>query len=607
LLFVLFRAAHPRSARLSATSALPRLDRALLKTYLRPEWPRAVLLGLLLFGGIGLQLANPQIARAFIDHAQAGETLDRLIGIALLFLGAAALTQLAGIAETYVAEDLGWRTTNALRADLTRHVLDLDASFQAEHSAGDLIERIDGDVSAIADFFARFVVQVLGNSVFLLGVLLLLFREDWRIGALLTGFALAALVYMTRGGGFVAIRAEASRQAAADLSSYLEERLGGMPDLKTSGADSYVMNRFHERLGARFRRARASAMAGSIYGGVVGLLFAAGTAAALGASTAFFDAGTLSLGAIYVIFRYTGMLRQPLQQLRRQMNTLQQATGGIVRVGALLAMRPRVQDGAAEVLPAGPLSVELDRVFFAYDAPDVDEADNVKPVLHDVSCRVEPGEVLGLLGRTGSGKTTISRLLFRLHDPSIGSVRLGGLDLRDVRLDALRARIGLVTQDVQLFQGSLRDNVTLFDPSVSDARLRAVFGELGLDAWLRALPSGLDTPLGAGGRGLSAGEAQLVALARVFLKNPGLVILDEASSRLDPATERLLEGAWTRLLAGRTAVVIAHRLATVERADRILILQEGRVTESGCRADLLRDPDSHFARLLRAGSTEVLV
>jgi ABC-type multidrug transport system fused ATPase/permease subunit len=586
---------------LHPTSTLPRVDLALLKTYLRPEWPRAVLLGLLLFGGIGLQLANPQIARSFIDRAQAGEPLDRLIWIALLFLGAAALTQLAGIAETYVAEDLGWRTTNALRADLTRHVLNLDASFHAEHSAGDLIERIDGDVSAIADFFARFVVQVLGNSVFLLGVLLLLFREDWRIGALLTAFALIALLYMTRGGGFVAVRAGASRQAAADLSGYLEERLAGLPDLKTSGADDYAMARFHAHLGARFRRARASAMAGSIFGGIVGLLFALGTAAALGASTLFFDAGTLSLGAVYLIFRYTGMLRQPLQQLRRQMNNLQQAAGGIARVGELLALRPRVAGGAGATLPSGPLSVELDGVTFSYEP-----ASESEPVLHDVSCRVEPGEVLGLLGRTGSGKTTISRLLFRLHDPGAGTVRLGGVDLRRVQLDALRARIGLVTQDVQLFQGSLRDNVALFDPSVPDDRLRAVFGELGLAAWLAALPEGLDTPLGAGGRGLSAGEAQLVALARVFLKDPGLVILDEASSRLDPATERLLEGAWTRLLAGRTAVVIAHRLATVERADRILILQEGRVTESGRRADLLHDPDSQFGRLLRAGATEVL-
>jgi ATP-binding cassette, subfamily B, bacterial len=576
---------------------LPRFDRALLTTYLRPEWPRAVLLGLLLFAGIGLQLANPQIARVFIDRAQAGEPLERLVWTALLFIGVAVLTQAASIAETYVAEDLGWRTTNALRADLTRHVLDLDASFHAERSPGELIERIDGDVAAIADFFARFVVQVLGSGVFLLGMLVLLFREDWRVGALLTLFVLAALIFMTHGGGFVAVRSGASRQAAADLSGYLEERLAGLPDLKTSGADAHAMRRLHQRLAARFRRAEESAMAGSIFQGVVGLLFALGTGAALASSTALYGAGAVSLGTVYLVFRYTGMLRQPLQRLLRQMNRFQQATGGIVRVRELLATRPRVVDGGGAALPSGPLAVELDGVSFAYEA---------EPVLRGVSCRVEPGEVLGLLGRTGSGKTTISRLLFRLHDPAEGAVRLGGVDVRQAWLDGLRERIGLVTQDVQLFQGTLRDNVTLFDRGVPDARLREVFAELGLDGWLRALPAGLDTPLGAGGRGLSAGEAQLVALARVFLKDPGLVILDEASSRLDPATERLLEGALTRLLDGRTSVVIAHRLATVERADRILILEDGRVAEFGRRSDLACDPASRFARLLRVGLAEAL-
>jgi ABC-type multidrug transport system fused ATPase/permease subunit len=564
---------------------------------LKPEWPRVVLLGLLLFAGIGLQLANPQIAKAFIDHAQAGEPLEQLVWIALLFIGVALLTQAATVAETYVAETLGWRTTNALRVDLTRHALALDASFHAEHSAGELIERIDGDVSAIADFFARFVIQVLGNGVFVVGVLVLLFREDWRVGALLSLFVLAAVGFLTRGGGFVTVRSKAARQAAARLTEYLEERLAGLPDLKSSGADAYTMRRFHEQLAARFVTVRGSVMAGSIFNTVVGLLFVLGTGAALGLSAALFGAGAITLGSVYVVFRYTGMLRQPLERLTRQMNSFLTATGATVRVRELLATPARVVDGPGATLPDGALSIELDGVSFAYES---------EPVLRDVSCCVEAGEVLGLLGRTGSGKTTISRLLFRLHDPAKGAVRLGGIDIRQTRLESLRGRIGLVTQDVQLFQGTLRDNVALFDRAVSDERLREVFSVLGLDGWLGGFPFGLDTPLGAGGRGLSAGEAQLVALARVFLKDPGLVVLDEASSRLDPATQRLLQRAVTRLLDGRTGVVIAHRLATVERADRILILEAGRVAEVGLRSVLARAPESRFSQLLRVGIGEEL-
>jgi ATP-binding cassette subfamily B protein len=241
--------------------------------------------------------------------------------------------------------------------------------------------------------------------------------------------------------------------------------------------------------------------------------------------------------------------------------------------------------------------VAFDNVSFAYDA---------ETVLEDVTWRLEPGQVLGLLGRTGSGKTTISRLLFRLHDVTAGGIRLGGVDIRNARLEDVQRRVGLVTQDVQLFAGTLRENVTLHDPTIGEAELRAVFAGLDLEGWLDELPDGLDTMLGATARGLSAGEAQLVALARVFLKDPGLVVLDEASSRLDPHTEELLEHAISRLLAGRTGIVIAHRLSTVERADSILILDKGRVVERGGREQLADDPDSRFARLLRAGLGEVL-
>jgi ATP-binding cassette subfamily B protein len=227
-------------------------------------------------------------------------------------------------------------------------------------------------------------------------------------------------------------------------------------------------------------------------------------------------------------------------------------------------------------------------------------------VLSDIIFDLPAGKVLGLLGRTGSGKTTLTRLLFRLYDPQLGRVLLGGSDLCDLALADLRARVGMVTQDVQLFAASIRDNLTLFDRTIDDARIERALGELGLREWAAALPAGLDTRIGAGGLGLSAGEAQLLAFARVFLRDPGLVILDEASSRLDPATERLLERAIGRLLQGRTAIVIAHRLGTVQRADEIMILDGGRVAEHGPRAALAADPGSRFAGLLRTGMEEVL-
>jgi ABC-type multidrug transport system fused ATPase/permease subunit len=220
--------------------------------------------------------------------------------------------------------------------------------------------------------------------------------------------------------------------------------------------------------------------------------------------------------------------------------------------------------------------------------------------------------VLGLLGRTGSGKTTLTRLLVRLYDPTTGTICVGPLragaqlDVRDVPLASLRRRIGVVTQDVQLFRASVRDNLTFFDTTIPDDRILTVIDELGLGPWYRALPAGLDTELEGAAAGLSAGQAQLLAFTRVFLKDPGVVILDEASSRLDPATEQLIEQAVDRLLVGRTGLIIAHRLGTVHRADHILILDEGQIGEYGAYRDLVGDPGSRFSRLLQTGLEEVL-
>ena len=265
----------------------------------------------------------------------------------------------------------------------------------------------------------------------------------------------------------------------------------------------------------------------------------------------------------------------------------------VQRVEELLDTQPTIRDGGGRTIPAGELSVELDNVSFAY-SPET-------AVLREVSFRLEPGKILGLLGRTGSGKTTVSRLLFRLYDPESGSVRLGGVDVREVRLAELRRRIAMVTQDVQLFHGSVRDNITLFDPAIQDDRILESIRALGLEGWHERLPQGLDTELQAGGGQLSAGEAQLLAFTRVFLKDPDVVVLDEASSRLDPATEQFIDQAIRSLLTGRTGVVIAHRLGTVERVDEIVIMEDGRVLEHGAREVLAVDERSRFHGLRQMG------
>jgi ATP-binding cassette, subfamily B, bacterial len=580
--------------------------RNLLATYLAPQWRRVLVLVALLAGTIALRLAGPQVLRRFIDQAAAGETLAALAETALVFVGVAAVMQATSLGEVYVAENVGLTATNRLRADLVRHVLRLDPPFHAAHTPGELIERTDGDVATLGNFFSRLVVHLLGNGLLLLGILALLAQVDLRVGAAAAVFVVlgAALISWLR--RLAVPRFAAQRQASAELFGLIEERLAGTEDVRANGGEGYVLNRLLERSRTLlWTDLRARVVGGSAFHSAV-LCLELATAATLAVAAWLFGQGAASIGTVYLVFAYTQSLHQPLNAVMRQLQDLQQAAASIARVRALFAERTAITDGPGLPPPAGPLSVELERVTFTYPASGDREA-RATSALQDVSLRLEAGQVLGLLGRTGSGKTTLGRLLFRLYDPQQGAIRLGGVGLRESPLAALRARVGVVTQDVQLFHASVRDNVTFFDPGVPDARIVAALESLGLGDWLRSLPEGLDTRLAPGGSGLSAGEAQLLAFARVFLKDPGLVVLDEASSRLDPATERLLERAVDRLLGGRTAIVIAHRLGTVQRADRIAILDGGRLAEEGERAALAADPASRFSRLLRAGLEEVLV
>lgn len=572
--------------------------RRLLRTYLPPQRGQVLLLFALLSVSIALELWTPQLLGTFIDTATGGGSLATLTRLALGFLALACATQVFRVAESYVAENVGLRATNHLRTDLLRHCLRLDPSFHLQHTPGELIERVDGDVSTLGNFFGRFMVQIVGNGVLLVGVLVILALIDWRVGVALTLFTLVALYVVNRVRDVGVPFWHAARESHAHLFGFVEEHLAGTEDIRSSGATGYVQRRLAERSRDVLRTQRRAGLMGTVTGSTTIVLFAIGTVISLGISAVLYGSGTISIGTVYLIFFYTELLNRPIEQITRQLQDLQKASASVVRVGDVLAVQSAIEDGPGADVPPGALAVTFDHVTFGYDP--------TTPVLRDVSLHIKPGSVLAVLGRTGGGKTTLTRLLLRSYDPQHGSVRLNGVDVRTMRVHELRRHIGIVTQDIQLFHATVRDNLTFFDPGVPDERIIAVLRDLGMGVWYDALPDGLNTLLPPGGSNVSAGQAQLLACARVFLGDPGIVILDEASSRLDPATEHQLETAVGRLLRGRTAIVIAHRLQTVERADAVLILDRGQVAEYGARAALLRDPDSRFAQLLQTGMEEAL-
>lgn len=626
----------------------PNQYRRLLVTYLGPQKGKVALLVGLVLLIIALQLVNPQIIRYFIDQLQTGGGLRQLSGAAALFMIMTVARQGILLAATYTGEIVSWTATNWLRADLARHCLRLDLSFHKAHTPGELIERVDGDVNELANFFARMVITIAGNLLLFVGVLVLLWWEGWQIGLAITIIAAVSVIVIEQLRRRITPRWERLRAVEADLFGFLEERLNGTEDIQSSGAREYVMGRLYELLYKRWQMAFYTMKLDAFLIPMPIAVFGLAYAAAHWVGGTLFLQGGMSIGSLYVIFYYIGLIEGPLWQTMEMVDQFQRASASINRIAALTAVQPTLHDGPGVELPATPLGVEFDHVSFHYvdDDPILQIKDiEVEPLLtpstngsssngtqphkpsdvrdgefriptetiiDDLTFCLKPGRVLGLLGRTGSGKSTLTKLLFRFYDPTEGTICLidgrgQRFDLRDCRRVDLQGHIGMVTQEVQLFHASVRENLTLFDDAISDARIQEVLTEVGLSEWLASLPEGLDSQLSGEDSNLSAGEAQLLAFTRVFLADPGLVILDEASSRLDPATEQRIERALDRLLHNRTGIIIAHRLATVQRADEIMILEDGRIREYGSRVVLAADSSSRFSELLQTGLEEVVM
>ncbi len=538
-----------------------------------------------------LPVAAPLLTRLIIDRAAGGAPTTSLWPLAAAAVVAAIGAQLASIAAAWWATTVAWRSTDRLRAELTGHTLDLGLDYHARHGTGAGVQRIDGDLTSVSDLLGS-VVKVVGVGVVTLvatGVSLFALSPMLGVGYSLYLAAFAGLI--------VAIRRRSVGESAAEMGATgallgeIEEALGAAEDLRALDAADHVRHRLlqHSRDWAIAVRTTFDAWLSIhrlVQGGVT-----AGLLLAIGASGFLLGTGALTVGTSFALLQFALQSRRPLDEMLSQLDQVQRAAGAMRRVAELRAEPPAVPDDGDRDLPEGPVSVTLDGVGFAYgDGPTV---------LGDVNLDVPAGTRLGLVGRTGSGKTTLARLILRMADPGTGSVTLGGVDLRDLRLDDVRRRVAFLDQHARLFTATLRDNVRLFAEagSRSDDEVREALDAVGLSSLVASLPDGLDTVVGPGGTALSAGEAQLVSLARVWLRDPSLIVLDEATASVDPATEARIAAAVDALLAGRTAVIVAHRLSTLDRVDQIAVLDRGRVVESGPRAELA-DGDGAFAALL---------
>ena len=558
-----------------------------LGALLRPDAWRWAGLGALVAAASAFTIAGPLVVRRIVDTTADGTTAGEITALALAFLAIAALAQLLAVIVAWLATVAAWRTTNGLRLTMTRHVLGLDHEFHRTHTPGELIQRVDGDITSVSEFLGQVVTKAAGAAMLVGGMVIVLTVIDWRLGIGMAVYVALAVAVIVSTRHRAISESSDEMGALGRLYGGIEERLTAAEDLRANGAADHVGWRFvedsEEALVSAVRRERAFLVMWWFVQGAV----AAGWVFALVVGAVLYDRGTISLGTAFLLFQFVLLVARPLEEVVHELETVQKANGAMVRVADLLAIRPNVLDEGTTSPPPGPLAVTGTHVNFDYG--------DDRPVLHDVDVHIPAGRSVGIVGRTGSGKTTFSRLVLRLVEPTSGLVALNGVPIADIAFSELRRRVALVPQEVELFAGTLRDNVTLFDDARSDIEVVDALERVGLGALAAA---GVDRELGAGGAGLSAGEAQLLALARVWLRDPDLLVLDEATARVDPETEHRIEAAVVELMRGRTTLVIAHRLSTLKSVDEIIVFDRGRIIEHGDRVDLVGDDDSRFARLL---------
>ena len=511
----------------------------------------------------------------------------RLI-IGLYFISVLTRLCLQGV-QTFNIQAVGQRLTARIRADLFQHAMSLSLRFHDGMPVGKLLTRLTSDVDALAEVFGSGAVGVLGDLVSLVVIATTMLMIEWRLGLML----LLTQVPVTLSVLWLQRRYRKAnyrvREELSQLNADFQENLQGLEVVQMYRREKVNSARFL-RTGTAYRSAvngtiffdsSISALLEWVALGAVALVLAAGGWMVTG--------GAMGLGTLTTFILYSQRLFDPLRQLAERFTQIQGGLTAVERIGELMEQPLEIEEApdAMPMAPGGAGEVIFENVSFSY-RPD-------EPILRNLSFRIAPGEHVALVGPTGSGKSTIIRLLCRLYEPQQGRILVDGRDIRTIPMADLRRTLGVVLQDTFLFSGNVADNLRL-NEAVSDQDLEQVCRDLGLEDLLSRLPNGLDTELRERGGNLSSGERQLLAVARVAIRNPTVLVMDEATAFMDPSTEATLQADLDRILQKRTAVVIAHRLATVEASDRILVLRRGELIEEGTHLEL-RARDGLYAQL----------
>jgi ABC-type multidrug transport system fused ATPase/permease subunit len=559
-----------------------------LGRYLSGRWLLVAGLIVVATGSAAAQAGGWLLVRDAIDNGIAKGDEHTLTVVVAIYLVVNLIGWLCQLVLIRGLARVGQGIVLGLRRDLFDHLTSLSLRYFSEQRAGWIIARVTSDVDAISDALSQGLPTLVSNVVLLPTTVIVLFVVDWRLG-LVAMVILPPTLVLTRWFQRKSAVAQLDvRNRIAAVTAQVAESVSGMAIIQAFNRERQFQGQFDE-LNAENRTSNIYAQKlFSVFFPSIELLGAVSTCAVLVVGSRLLAGGTLTIGTLITAIYLLQLVFQPLQELSDVYGQLQAAAAAMVKVSSVLDSEPDIGDrpGAAAL---GPIAggIDLDHVHFAYGDTKV---------LHDIEIHVPPGGCVALVGQTGGGKSTLAKLIARFYDPGSGAVRVDGTDLREVQLSSYRRQLGVVLQDPFLFSGTIADNVRFARPEATDAEVAETASAIGLDRLVGRLHGGLAHEVREGGAGLSAGERQLISIARALLADPRILILDEATSNIDRPTEVVIERALDRLLHGRSSIIIAHRLATVRRADVVLVVERGRIVQRGAPADLLAT-DGPFRRL----------
>ncbi len=569
-----------------------------LLPHLRPNLIRLCLSMSLVFLSAGIALYTPQLLGKIVDKALVPRDLSLLYQLTLLYFGLEVFRLIAVYVQSYQLQKIGQMVMQSIRSDLFGRIMRMPIPFFDQNSTGKLVTRVTNDTVNLSELFSSGFVMLLSDVLLIVGVITAMLALHFKLGLLVISVFPLMVIAMLFFSGRLRIAFRGSREVLAKLNGFFAEQMSGMPVVQLMEREKFERESF-EKISVDYRDKQFQGVyLYSLFHPTITILGGMSVAIALWFGPAYVGAQEIALGTFVTFLAYAQVLYQPVRNITDRYNIFLAAMSSAERIFSLLDMaeEPGLREEETHASRPHLGTLKFDNVTFSY--PITDEPERA-PALQNMSFEIREGETVALVGHTGAGKTTVTSLLFRFYDPSSGTIEFNGIDLKKYSKKELRERIGFVQQEVFLFSGTLRENLSLLRRGVSDTEILAACERTGFAKILHKLPQGLDTLLEERGTNFSLGERQILAFTRVYLQRPDLLVLDEATSSVDRESEVLLQRATNELMKNRSCLVIAHRLETVRHADRILVLERGKLMEVGSHEELLARGGiySHFVDL----------